>query len=99
MNNEQKLKQALQELDALKLKIEWLMSCEDKFAELKEAHENGAVIEVKSNLDGKWYEIDPLWFKDQEYRIKHVSQFYQDIESLKNKYPQYRFNITVEDKV
>lgn len=45
----------------------------DKFAELKEAHKNGAVIEFK-NYNGKWIDCDeenpPLWFKNVEYRIK-----------------------------
>lgn len=43
---------------------------QDKFAELKEAYKNGAVIEVKSKLDGEWYITDPLWLDDHEYRIK-----------------------------
>lgn len=43
----------------------------DKFAELKEAHRNGAVIEVKSYLDGKWHETNnPSWLDNHEYRIK-----------------------------
>lgn len=43
----------------------------DKFAELKEAHKNGAVIQYKNN-DGKWIDInhpEPSWSRD-EYRIK-----------------------------
>lgn len=73
MNNEQKLKlkQALQELDALKSKIEGLMK-PYKFAELKEAHRNGKVIQYRDKMtDMIWHDCpNPIWSTRSEYRIK-----------------------------
>ena len=43
---------------------------QDKFTELKEAHRNGAVIQVKCT-DGSWCEVGiPGWSPKLEYRIK-----------------------------
>lgn len=43
---------------------------QDKFSELKEAHRNGAVIEIKWN-DGSWKSIkNPSWDERNEYRVK-----------------------------
>lgn len=150
MNKKQKLKQALQELDALKEKVEGLMSCEDKFAELKEAHRNGAVIQLNSIYNG-WNDVEDeadLWLPTYEYRIKpeekpkewvrlgrkqsrvildnnnhahEICIFHEkykhlaplvvgflnkqkttladDIQELKDKHPNLRFTITVEDNV
>ena len=177
MTHEQKLKQALQEFDALKSKIEGLIK-PDKFAELKEAHRNGAVIMYRHTDKNRWEEIDtPVWNPNCQYRIKpeekpkvgdvvkawcrneeryvvgnltDIKKEYEnkygvhilgvsdirntiyyanartltkqeaiellfgkenewnqtdlqtmadDIDTLKNKYPQYRFTITVEDNV
>lgn len=169
MKNELKLKQALQELDALKSKIEGLIK-PDKFAELKEAHRNGAVIEWFNKMHSRWeVPANIVWDTTAEYRVKPEEkpevgdvvkawdndesdfligylnridsgtnlypfvvsnngfknakpltkqeaielllgkeiEFNQtdlqtiagDIESLKEKYPQYNITITVEDKV
>lgn len=46
---------------------------QDKFAELKEAHRNGAVIELWSSFLDKWFvvkEDKDLWLPTYEYRIK-----------------------------
>lgn len=56
----------------------------DKFAELKEAHKNGAKIEFM-NFDGTWLPCEnnyPLWFYEIEYRIKPDCE-YAKIERLK----------------
>lgn len=43
----------------------------DKFAELKEAHKNGAVIQYENRLTGNWHDLyEPSWNPDFEYRIK-----------------------------
>lgn len=54
-------------------KIEELkLEKEDKFAELKEAYKNGAVIEFFNILTKKWTVLkgEPLWISDFKYRIK-----------------------------
>ena|SRR5690606_29726815 len=44
----------------------------DKFAELKEAYRNGAIIEYFNNITNKWTVIQgaPHWLNNVEYRIK-----------------------------
>lgn len=51
---------------------EWAEIIElDKFAELKEAHRNGAVIEYRHTDKNRWEEIDtPVWNPNCQYRIK-----------------------------
>lgn len=75
----------------------------EKFAELKEAHRNGAVIEYKSHLTGNWLtcKYKPNWSENNEYRIKPTqeSSLEQDIQQLKDKYKQYKFTITIEDNI
>lgn len=47
----------------------------DKFAEIKEAHRNGAVIECLQ-VTGEWYPIEnPKWDTKSEYRIKPQQTF------------------------
>lgn len=41
---------------------------QDKFAELKEAHRNGAVIQLK--MGNRWFDCDPVWTPIFTYRIK-----------------------------
>lgn len=41
---------------------------QDKFAELKEAHRNGAVIQLK--MGDRWFDCDPVWTPIFTYRIK-----------------------------
>lgn len=43
----------------------------DKFAELKEAHRNGKVMQMQ-DMFGGWHDVsdDSLWLTDKEYRIK-----------------------------
>ncbi|MGV6945010.1 hypothetical protein [Sphingobacterium kyonggiense] len=41
----------------------------DKFAELKEAHKSGAVIQCLSAFD-TWEDCTPAWREDHQYRIK-----------------------------
>ena len=44
---------------------------QDKFAELKEAHRNGSVIQFKSTIGGEWFIAEsPSWDINTEYRIK-----------------------------
>ncbi len=63
----------------------------DKFAELKEAHKNGAVIEYKSSQTGFWHKAtSPSWDNNTEYRIKpeekpkigDVCKFWDDDEDV-----------------
>ena len=43
----------------------------DKFDELKEAHRNGAVIQVKGRHTGIWHDNEqPTWKETHEYRVK-----------------------------
>lgn len=73
----------------------------DKFSELKEAHKNGAVIQVNYD-DGRGYmdTDNPKWNNIYEYRIKpQQSSLEQDIQQLKDKYKQYKFTITIEDNI
>ena len=47
---------------------------QDKFAELKEAHKNGAIIECLQT-DGTWFEVEkPQWQAECKYRIKPISK-------------------------
>lgn len=75
----------------------------DKFAELKEAHRKGAVIQYK-NWTTKYF-LDcpdnlPKWNESTEYRIKPKQPtLEQDIQNLKDKYKQYKFTITIEDNI
>lgn len=47
----------------------------DKFAELKEAHRNGAVIQVKTSISNGWRNVySPAWHDKNEYRIKPEEQ-------------------------
>jgi len=41
---------------------------QDNFAELKEAHRNGAVIQLK--MGNRWFDCDPVWTPIFTYRIK-----------------------------
>lgn len=53
----------------------------DKFAELKEAHKNGVVIQYKSRVDGEWCTVKndiDLWHDVYEYRIKPEEESYDD---------------------
>lgn len=47
---------------------------DDKFAELKEAHKNGAVIQCRAGVDREWKDCSPVfkpvWSNRYEYRIK-----------------------------
>lgn len=93
----------------------------DKFAELKEAHRNGAVIQYRYSNDEEWdntFENKPSWQDHCQYRIKPgfgwsnnvdsktwtirfndpTQSIHDDIKALMDKYPKYRFAITVEDK-
>lgn len=80
----------------------------DKFAELKEAHRKGAVIQWRREIDGDpiWKDCNekdsPMWCEFNEYRIKptqQTSSLEQDIQQLKDKYKQYKFTITIEDNI
>lgn len=73
---EEKLEKVLERIDVLesKLGIKQEQKSDDKFAELKEAHKNGAVIECLQS-DGEWFEIeDPQWQTGCEYRIKPIEE-------------------------
>ena len=60
---------------------------EDKFAELKEDHKNGAVIQIKER-NGEWYSISsPQWDSDAEYRIKPEEEQKELIVELSNSEP------------
>src|SRR5690606_13142276 len=77
----------------------------DKFAELKEAHKNGAVIQFRNEYTKyEWRDCwcnSPAWNTDFEYRIKpeEKTTLDQDIRALKEKYPNLKFTITVEDNL
>lgn len=55
----------------------------DKFAELKEAHKNGAVIQYKSELDPfEWCDTyDPNWNSNYEYRVKPQNGWSNNVDS------------------
>lgn len=74
---EQELKEALGLIKALVKNVEGKIEAlkiekEDKFAELKEAHRNGAIIQFRYG-DGQWEDCAnnaPVWGSNVEYRIK-----------------------------
>lgn len=77
MLKKEELKEELNRIKGLVQNIEGKIEAlklekEDKFAELKEGHKNGEVIEFFSMLTKKWTVVlgEPLWISDFEYRIK-----------------------------
>lgn len=73
-----------------------------KFAELKEAYRNGAAIQYKHKGLPNWIDNpNPAWSDNYDYRIKPEEKqtLADDIQYLKDKHPNLRFTITVEDNV
>ena len=70
MTHEQILEQSRRDLKAIykKAKEKLAKLEQDKFAELKEAHTNGAVIQLKMGY--RWFDCDPVWTPIFTYRIK-----------------------------
>lgn len=106
MTHEEILEKTKAELDRLvseaKRKLDELNELQpvDKFAELKKAHKNGAVIQFRNRF-GVWEDCIPVWLNHLEYRIKpeEKTTLDQDINALKEKYPHLKFTITVEDNL
>lgn len=109
MTHKEILEQTKSELDRLvseaKRNLDELNELQpvDKFAELKKAHKNGAVIQFKSHFKPfEWIDDNnPSWSTSYEYRIKpeEKTTLDQDIRALKEKYPNLKFTITVEDNL
>jgi hypothetical protein len=55
----------------------------DKFAELKQAHNDGAVIECDANTSDGWHTTTmPQWDKELHYRIKSEPKMYCRFKKL-----------------
>ncbi|NGM63543.1 hypothetical protein G5B30_16660 [Sphingobacterium sp. SGG-5] len=67
------------------LKGNWATPIVDKFAELKEAHKNGAVIQLKHHTDG-WVDLKDPKFNDtfSLYRIKPLEEEKPMTDNIQN---------------